>query len=76
MSIKDIRKFIIFAFIIGTLHFAFAFMNFVNAEATMNNSHFTIEKVFAGKFEPSSMIFLAPDDILLLDRDYVKVVKD
>ena len=73
MSIKDIKDIIILASILGVLHFAF--MNFVYSEPTMINTHFTVERIFAGKFEPSSMTFLGADDILLLDRDNGKVYR-
>ena len=73
MLSKCIRKLAIPAFIILELHLAL--LSFVQAEPTMINSHFTIEKVFAGKFEPSSMTFVGPDDILLLDRDNGKVYR-
>src|SRR5438093_4386904 len=45
----------------------------VQAEPTPINTHFTIERIFTGKFEPSSMTFLGPDDILVLSRDEGKV---
>jgi glucose/arabinose dehydrogenase len=41
----------------------------------MTNTHFTVERIFTGHFEPSSMTFLAPYDILVLDRDAGKVYR-
>ena len=39
------------------------------------NTKFQVERIFAGDFEPSSMVFLGPDDILVLDRDEGKVFR-
>jgi aldose sugar dehydrogenase len=39
------------------------------------NPRFSVERIFAGHFEPSSMTFLAPNDILVLDRDAGKVYR-
>lgn len=39
------------------------------AQPTMVNPRFSVERIFTGHFEPSSMTFLAPNDILVLDRD-------
>jgi glucose/arabinose dehydrogenase len=39
------------------------------------NPKFQVQRVFAGHFEPSSMAFLGPDDILVLDRDEGKVFR-
>jgi aldose sugar dehydrogenase len=47
----------------------------VHAEPTMTNTHFSIERVFSEKFEPSSMAFLGQDDILIVDRDEGKVYR-
>ncbi len=46
-----------------------------NAEPIMTNNHFTIERIFAANFEPSTMTFLDRDDILILDRDEGKVYR-
>lgn len=73
MSSKWIRYLVIPAFIILALHLVL--LNIVQAEPTMLDSHFTIQRIFAGKFEPSSMTFVGPDDILLLDRDNGKVYR-
>ncbi len=73
MSSKWIRYIVIPAFIILALHLVL--LNIVQAEPTTLDSHFTIQRIFAGKFEPSSMTFLGPDDILLLDRDNGKVYR-
>ena len=47
----------------------------VNAEPTITNTHFSIERTFAANFEPSSMAFVGQDDILVLDRDEGKVYR-
>jgi glucose/arabinose dehydrogenase len=47
----------------------------INAEPTMTNNHFTVERIFAKNFEPSTMTFLGLDDILILDRDEGKVYR-
>ena len=38
------------------------------------NTKFQVKR-FAGDFEPSSMVFLGPDDVLVLDRDEGKVFR-
>jgi hypothetical protein len=73
MSIKDVKKMVIYAIIVGGLQLSF--VKFVFAEPTMVNPGFTIERIFARNFEPSSMTFLGPDDILILDRDEGKVYR-
>jgi glucose/arabinose dehydrogenase len=45
------------------------------AQPTTVNHRFSIERIFTGHFEPSSMTFLAPNDILVLDRDAGKVFR-
>jgi aldose sugar dehydrogenase len=45
------------------------------AQPTMVNPRFSVERIFTGHFEPSSMTFLAPNDILVLDRDAGKVYR-
>jgi len=47
----------------------------LHAEPIMTNAHFTVERIFKGHFEPSSMTFLSLDDILVLDRDAGKVYR-
>ena len=47
----------------------------LHAEPVTTNAHFTAERIFTGQFEPSSMTFLSPDDILVLDRDTGKVYR-
>ena len=47
----------------------------LHAEPIMTNAHFTVERIFTGHFEPSTMTFLSPDDILVLDRDAGKVYR-
>jgi glucose/arabinose dehydrogenase len=39
------------------------------------NPKFQVERIFEGDFEPSSMVFLGPDDVLVLDRDEGKVFR-
>lgn len=46
-----------------------AFNSPVLAQPTTLNPNFKIEKIFEGRFAPSTMSFLGPDDILVLDRD-------
>jgi glucose/arabinose dehydrogenase len=59
------------------------FLLFVPISNTLNaqmqpavlNPKFQVERIFAGHFEPSSMAFLGPDDVLVLDRDEGKVFR-
>ena len=44
-------------------------VKFVNAEPTITNTHFSIERTFTTNFQPSSMAFVGQDDILVLNRD-------
>ena len=39
------------------------------------NPKFQVERIFAGDFEPSSMVFLGADDVLVLDREEGKVFR-
>jgi hypothetical protein len=39
------------------------------------NPKFQVDRIFEGDFEPSSMVFLGPDDVLVLDRDEGKVFR-
>jgi glucose/arabinose dehydrogenase len=73
MPDNKIKKVIIFAIIIGALQLIP--IKFVHAEPTMINPRLTIERIFEGNFEPSSMTFLGPDDIMVLDRDEGKVYR-
>ena len=50
-------------------------VNYGWAEPITVNPRFSLEKIFAGHFEPSTMTFLAPNDILVLDRDAGKVYR-
>ena len=50
-------------------------VNYGCAQPLTINPRFSVEKIFTAHFEPSSMIFLGPDDILLLDRDEGKVYR-
>lgn len=50
-------------------------VKFVNAEPTITNTHFSIERTFTTNFEPSSMAFVGQDDILVLNRDEGKVYR-
>lgn len=45
------------------------------AQPVLVNPKFQPERIFAGQFEPSSMAFLGPDDLLVLDRDEGKVFR-
>lgn len=49
--------------------------NYGNAQPAATSSTFSLERIFTGHFEPSSMTFLAPDDLLVLDRDAGKVYR-
>ena len=71
MPIEDIKQLAVFIVILGGLQFLL--INFVQSEPTTLNPDFTIQRVFVGDFEPSSMTFLGPDDLLVLDRDEGKV---
>jgi len=73
MPIEDIKQLAVFIVILGGLQFLL--INFVQSEPTTHNPDFTIQKVFVGDFEPSSMTFLGPDDLLVLDRDKGKVYR-
>jgi len=73
MSIEDIKQLAVFIVILGGLQFLL--INFVQSAPTTLNPDFTIQRVFVGDFEPSSMTFLGPDDLLVLDRDEGKVYR-
>src|SRR5574341_478964 len=45
------------------------------AQPALVNPKFQLERIFVGQFEPSSMAFLGPDDLLVLDRDEGKVFR-
>ena len=45
------------------------------AQPSVLNPKFQVERIFAGDFEPSSIAFLGPDDVLVLDRDEGKVFR-
>jgi glucose/arabinose dehydrogenase len=47
----------------------------VFAKPIAANPKFNIERIFTGHFNPSSMSFLGPNDILILDRDVGKVYR-
>lgn len=47
----------------------------INAQPVAIDPEFSIEKIFTGNFEPSTMAFLGPDDVLVLDRDNGKVLR-
>ena len=70
---NEIIKFLIFA--INFVAIQSIFNVYVYAEPTTTDTHFEIEKIFSGDFEPSSMTFLGQDDILILDRDEGKVYR-
>lgn len=73
MSIEDIKQLAVLIVILGGLQFLL--INFVQSEPTTHDPDFTIQRVFVGDFEPSSMTFLGPDDLLVLDRDEGKVYR-
>lgn len=50
-------------------------VNYGWGEPVTANPVFSVERIFTGHFEPSSMIFLAPNDMLVLDRDAGKVYR-
>ena len=50
-------------------------VNYGWAEPVTVNPRFSVERIFTGHFEPSSMTFLAQNDILVLDRDAGKVYR-
>jgi aldose sugar dehydrogenase len=50
-------------------------VNYVWAEPVTVNPRFSVERIFTGNFEPSTMTFLAPNDILVPDRDTGKVYR-
>jgi len=50
-------------------------VNYGWAQPVTVNPRLSVEKIFTGHFEPSSMTFLAPNDILMLDRDAGKVFR-
>jgi aldose sugar dehydrogenase len=50
-------------------------VNYGWAEPVTVNPRFSVERIFTGHFEPSTMTFLAPNDILVLDRDAGKVYR-
>jgi aldose sugar dehydrogenase len=50
-------------------------VNYGWAQPVTVNPRSSVERIFTGHFEPSSMTFLAPNDILVLDRDAGKVYR-
>src|SRR5437773_9743069 len=63
----SILLFLLFAPISNTLN--------AQMQPAVLNPKFQVQRIFAGHFEPSSMAFLGPDDILVLDRDEGKVFR-
>lgn len=53
----------------------FGLLNTSSGEPVAIDPKLTIEKVYTGNFEPSTMAFLGLDDILVLDRDNGKVLR-
>lgn len=47
----------------------------VFAVPTTKDPNFAVEKIFTGRFKPSTMAILSPDDIIFLDRDSGKVFR-
>ena len=47
----------------------------ISAQPFVNDNKLKIEHVFSGPFKPSNMVFLGPNDILILDRDEGKVFR-
>lgn len=47
----------------------------VYADPVATDPRFTIEPIFTGHFKPSSMSFVGPDDVLVLDRDEGKIYR-
>jgi aldose sugar dehydrogenase len=73
LSLNAIKKLIILTIILMALQLIPS--RSLHAEPIMTNTHFTVERIFTGHFEPSSMTFLSPYDILVLDRDAGKVYR-
>jgi aldose sugar dehydrogenase len=73
LSLNAIKKLIILAIILLALQLIPS--KSLHAEPIMTNTHFAVERIFTGHFEPSSMTFLSPYDILVLDRDVGKVYR-
>lgn len=72
-SLRQILYFVILA----TLFLLMVQISFTMAQAQplVLNPKFDVETVFSGSFEPSSMVILANNDILVLDRDVGKVFR-
>jgi glucose/arabinose dehydrogenase len=73
MIARHVEKLIVF--IILSLLLVQISINIAYAEPITADSQFTIERIFSGSFEPSTMAFVASDDILVLDRDEGKVFR-
>jgi glucose/arabinose dehydrogenase len=73
LSLNAIKNLIIFATILLVIQLIPN--KSLNAEPIMNNTNFTVERIFAKNFEPSTMTFLGQDDLLILDRDEGKVYR-
>jgi aldose sugar dehydrogenase len=69
----DVEKLAIIAIV--TVAILQTSVKLVYAEPIVTNPKFSIEKIFTGYFEPSSMTFLGPDDLIVLDRDEGKVYR-
>ena len=63
------------SFVIIVVFSIYILANYVHAEPVTINPKFSVERVFTANFEPSSMTFLSPGDILVLDRDAGKVYR-
>ena len=75
-SLQQIFNFVIPAILLLVIaQFFIMFVQSVQAQPLVLNPKFGVETVFSGNFEPSSMAFLAHNDILVLDRDVGKVFR-
>ena len=63
------------SFVIIVVFSIYILANYVHAEPVTINPKFSVERVFTANFEPSSMTFLAPNDLLVLDRDAGRVFR-
>jgi aldose sugar dehydrogenase len=73
MSVKAVKDLTLLVLAIAAI--LLISTNLVHAEPTTINPKFVVERIFTGEFKPSTMAFLGPDDIIVLDRDLGKVYR-
>ena len=65
--VRKLSTCLVFLFLV--CYIFFHTYNFVNAEPVVNDPNIKIEPVYEGIDFPTSMAFLGPDDILVLEKE-------